>query len=137
MITNFGSVTNPRVLETGGHSCPHYLYGTFTGDGLPIYFILSQTFVVPRGFSHADVSAWVQSTREPGDADSTAFFLEVDEVACGNVPAKGDNEWVQVRCPRVPLSEGSHVLSIFVTSLVSYGAEASIGMDDLVARAVE
>jgi hypothetical protein len=129
---NYGSVSDVGVRATGGYTCPHYFFGTINGDGAPTFIILSQNFVVPTGFSNVEVTAWVRGNRQPGDSDDTVFILGIDGDQCGYVSTYQTNEWLQVRCGRVPVPEGSHELEIQISSIASFDQNGWFGVDDVV-----
>jgi hypothetical protein len=134
---NYGSISNVGVRETGGYTCPHYFFGTINDEGLPTVLILSQNFVVPQGFSNIEITAWVRGTRQPGDTDDTVFFLGVDGYQCGYVSTYQTNQWMQVRCGRVPVSEGTHELELQISSIASFDQSGSFSVDDVVITVID
>jgi hypothetical protein len=134
---NYGSISDVGVRATGGYTCPHCFFGTINGDGVPFFLILSQNFVVPTGFSNVEVTAWVRGTRQAGDPDDTVFILGIDGDQCGYVSTYQTNEWMQVRCGRVPIPEGSHELEIQISSIASFNQDGSFSVDDVVITVID
>jgi hypothetical protein len=140
-ITNFGDISNLGVQATGGHTCPHYFYGTIDekeyDNREPAILYFNQDIVVPDGFSNVDVSAWVRAWRTAGDTQFINFALVFNENSCGEVTFGNFDTWVQITCASVQLGAGTHTFTVIVDGITRQpGFPASFGIDDVVVRPV-